>query len=915
MNKVGLDASHQRGMLRVISQMQRVRRQFKKFGWRVRAASLAIFIGIPCSDLSSETKVRSALSGEWHLVEFKEPHPQVYALRADDLTRPNQEHLLTEFPARLGHPDGPEVFFLSRVVVKAKKNLNHQQISQKHYLQVDRALTDRLAIFRAVTPFLAIQAAIALNQDAETEAAYPLVRRPFKRHSRFQAKTNDTYIDQAWHIDNRDAAGQPAGVDLKLRGAWSLSDGSGVTVAFSDNGMDIAHPDLASRASEGPHFNFGDNIASGNFINSDAHGTAVAGLIAAEGNNDTGVIGVAPKANLSSLVVFDINRRGREGIVTDDALMDMFEFEIDTIDIQNHSWGSVAEQQSGIDALSDRGIEAAVSQGREGRGVVMFRAGGNEREFLSNANDDGFSSDPRVILVGATRLDGNYASYSTPGACVLISAPSGDTLFPGVATTDHAGAEGYVSRGRADIEDYLLGDAGFAGTSASSPIAAGVGALMLSRNPLLTYRDVQQILIHASTHRGDLDPDVRENGAGFQVSHNTGYGLPDAAYAVELAGHWKNRPEAVEVVQTTRPNRLIPDRGLYLEILGNNVPAALRRISVRPGQGPFPENGTPAFPLLFQGEATAPISMDLTGRSALIRRGQNTFEEKVRHASEAGAEFAIIFNHQDQTEPPTLGGTDVNAIPVVGITQEDGETLLDYLGRSTNAQAQLNVDSATVEFDVTESLITEHVGLQINTTHSYRGDLRITLTSPSGTTSVLQAYNLDFSRGPRDWTYWSTQHFYETSVGTWTLKVTDQALEDTGSITSASLILRGVPILDIDHDGLDDNWERRAFGSLTFGPKADPDDDGINNAREQILDSNPSRSNRPLRLEISPWDESHVRLSWPSHPGESYDLITSPAGAQAENLIETIAGRFPESEIVLPTQENRVELYRLQRAR
>ncbi len=719
----------------------------------------------------------------------------------------------------------------------------------------------------------------------------------------------------AWHVDNRDAMGRAAGVDLKLRAAWSLTEGAGITVAFSDNGMDIEHPDLASRASKGPHFNFGDNLASGNFINSDAHGTAVAGLIAAEGDNEIGVIGVAPKANLSSLVVFDINRRGREGIVPDDALMDMFEFEIETIDIQNHSWGSVAEQLSGIDALSDRGIEEAVSKGRDGRGIVMFRAGGNEREFLSNANDDGFSSDPRVILVGATRFDGNYTSYSTPGACLLISAPSGDTLFPGVATTDHAGADGYVSRGRADIEDYLLGDAGFAGTSASSPIAAGIGALMLSRNPRLSYRDVQQILIHASSQRGALDPDVRENGAGFYFSHNTGYGLPDAAYAVELAAEWKERPEFTEIVETTRPNRRIPDSGYFLEILGRDVPSALRHISVRPGQGVFAENGTQAVPLVFEGEAMEPISTDLTGRAALIRRGNNTFREKASHASDAGAEFVIIYNHQDQTELPSLGGTDINSIPVVGLSQNDGEALLDYLGAHAQTEARLVVDSAVVQFEVDSTLITEHVGLQINTTHTYRGDLRITLTSPSGTTSILQAYNLDFSQGPRGWTYWSTQHFFESSAGTWKLAVTDQAQDDTGSITSASLILRGVPILDIDRDGLDDNWERRSFGTLTFGPKADPDEDGLNNAREQILSRDPSGSDRPLRLDVSSWDPDHVRMSWPAQNGKQYDLFRYSGSNGVGEFVETIDGMFPESEVVVPSSDSSHRFFKVEQKR
>ncbi|MBT5708767.1 MAG: S8 family serine peptidase, partial [Verrucomicrobia bacterium] len=733
---------------------------------------LMVFFALFSDQRIITAKSPKAPSIGYHKLEFQEPHLQVYYVEEAWLDSTSQEIPEEGLPAHFGVPSGKEVFLSKRVVFHSRKEIDQPQLFREHYLQVSRQISPNLVILDAINPISALNAALELNQSSDTLACYPLMQRHFRRHGTFAPAPNDTYIQQAWHIENRDSAGKRLGVDLNLRTAWATTKGQGITVALSDNGIDLNHPDLLSRAATGPHFNFGNNQPSGGFINSDAHGTAVAGLIAAEGGNKTGVIGVAPEADLSSLVVFDMNRRGRERIVSDDGLMDMFGFEVDQIDVQNHSWGSVAEQQSGIDALSEQGIHKAITQGRNGNGVIMVRAGGNEREFLQNANDDGFTGDPRAIAVGAIRFDGNVATYSTPGSCLLVSAPSGDDAFPGLATTDHEGADGYVTRGRGDLADYLLGDAGFSGTSASAPIIAGIAALILSQNPDLSYRDVQQILIHSAQQPMNTDPDITENAAGLEFSHNTGYGVPDAGFAVQLAKLWEPRPDAIEIVETRRPNRSIPDGGLELMISGRNTPSLLRLIPVRPSLGVFADDPTGPLPISFVGNLTQPITRDLSGQAALIKRGNDTFADTVEKVAEAGAEVAVIFNNQDQTEPPDLGGTEFSSIPTVGISQEDGEALVDYLDAQPAAKAEITLTPASVEFDVIETLLTEHVGVQINTTHTYRGDLRITLLSPKGTRSILQSLNNDRSRGPRGWTYWSTKHFFESSAGTWKLVIT-----------------------------------------------------------------------------------------------------------------------------------------------
>ena len=864
-------------------------------------------------DLTAKSPQPSAIG--YRIVEFREPHIQTYYIEESWFDSPYLELPEEGIPAHFGSPTGPEVLISRRMVLHSNNEIDQAQLLRQHYLHVSRQIASNLVILDAINPVRAILTALELNQSSDILACYPIMERHFQRHSNFVPAPNDTYIQQAWHVENRDSVGKRLGIDLNLRTAWATTKGKNVTVALSDNGIDLNHPDLVSRAATGPHFNFGNNQPSGAFINSDAHGTAVAGLIAAEGDNNTGVIGVAPEADISSLVVFDVNRRGREGIVSDDALMDMFEFEIDQIDIQNHSWGSVAEQQSGIDALSERGIENAISRGRNGKGVIMVRAGGNEREFRQNANDDGFTGDPRAIAVGAIRFDGNVASYSTPGACLLVSAPSGDDEFPGVATTDHEGRDGYVTRGRGDLANYLLGDAGFSGTSASAPIVAGIAALILSQNPALSYRDVQQILIHSSRHHSSTDPDLSENAAGLKFSHNTGFGLPDAGFAVQLSSLWKPRPESIEIVETRRLNRSIPDGGLELMISGRNTPSVLKLIPAHPSLGIFADDPTGPLPIALVGEAIQLITKDLSGQAALIKRGGGTFAKKIENVAAAGAKFAVIYNDQDQSEIPGLGGTEFSPIPAIGISQEDGEALTDYIDAQPDAKAEIVLTPATVEFDITETLLTEHVGVQISTTHTYRGDLRITILSPNGIRSILQTMNNDQSRGPRGWTYWSTKHFFESSAGTWKLVITDQERTDIGSITSASLIIKGVPILDIDHDGLDDQWERRSFGTINFGPKADPDGDGFNNAREHILQTNPTESDRPLEIELSKWDSKNIRLSWPAQSESQYDLFRRSQISGSAQELRTIDGHFPTTDIILPIQPQGSAIYRVKERR
>jgi subtilisin-like proprotein convertase family protein len=269
----------------------------------------------------------------------------------------------------------------------------------------------------------------------------------------------------------------------------------------------------------------------------------------------------------------------------------------------------------------------------------------------------------------------------------------------------------------------------------------------------------------------------------------------------------------------------------------------------------------------------------------------NDYATKLSLAGEAGAPFAIIYNYPDGPStacPPgeqlcPLGGTDFSPIPAVFIGSTEGTGLLALFQTNKNARARLAATGTSVTFTVTNQLSTEQVQVRLKTDHPLRGDLRITLTSPAGTRSVLQAYNADTSAGPVDWTYMSTHHFYEEARGAWTLTATDEGAGNTGSILYAALTITGVPIVDSNQDGLDDSWKQTYFGSLDVNPLDSPDGDAWTNLREFIQGSDPTRNDQPLRLDIAQWTTNQVdqvwRVSWPNNLANRSTLSLGPDAA------------------------------------
>ncbi|XP_012878148.1 PREDICTED: proprotein convertase subtilisin/kexin type 4 [Dipodomys ordii] len=98
------------------------------------------------------------------------------------------------------------------------------------------------------------------------------------------------------------------------------------------------------------------------------------------------------------------------------------------------------------------------------------------------------------------------------------------------------------------------------GTSASAPLAAGMIALALEANPLLSWRDLQHLVVRASKPAQLQAEDWRVNGVGRQVSHHYGYGLLDAGLLVDLARTWlPTKPQKKCVIRVVHaPTPILP---------------------------------------------------------------------------------------------------------------------------------------------------------------------------------------------------------------------------------------------------------------------------------------------------------------------------------------------------------------------
>ncbi len=550
-----------------------VRRFWRKWALLIFLTATVLTVRVDAGELKEQYRIKDhgvardfeLAKDELHVVtKTKERKAQKVETKAnaEDIRKAARELQSSsgdEVDLVLYEKDRPRTIFTRRVVTKKivaqlAPEADPIKIAVAARVKFRRRLSyaPEFHIFEVEGPGDSLEAAEALRAVAGVVSAEPLLE---KEHSK-KMIPDDTLFNNQWHLRNTGQGGGAAGIDANVTSVWDNYRGAGVNIGIIDDGLQFTHPDLAPNANTAIDHDFFDNDSdpTPSQANQDWHGSSVAGVAAARGNNALGVCGVAFEATLVGL-------RLTAGGTSDLQEADSFAYMNDVIAIKSNSWGP-ADDGKTLEApgpLALSAIAQAAQNGRGGKGTIFTWAGGNGLESNDNSNYDGYANSIYTIAVAALTDTGRQAYYSEPGANLVVTAPSNGGVKE-ITTTDLTGTNGYntgSTSGELSDANYTQT---FGGTSSATPLVSGVIALMLQANPNLGWRDVQEILIRSATKDQLIDTDWINNRAGFHFNHKFGAGLVNAQAAVNMALTWTNLPPAgVTTSAQTGLSVAIPD--------------------------------------------------------------------------------------------------------------------------------------------------------------------------------------------------------------------------------------------------------------------------------------------------------------------------------------------------------------------
>lgn len=281
--------------------------------------------------------------------------------------------------------------------------------------------------------------------------------------------------------------------------AWeTTTTATNVIVAIVDSGCRVTHEDLVANLWRNPREIPGNGIDDdgngwiddvhgidsvdndGSPDDKDGHGTHVAGIIGASGDNERGRVGVAWRVQLMPLKFLDKTGSGS----TSDVIA-CFEYaRVNGARIVNASWGGAAFSRS---------LQRSI-QRLQAAGIVLVVAAGNSAEDVDRHPDypASFGYD-NIVTVAATDARGEFSEYSSYGVQSIDLAAPGDAIYSCWSTSDTA----YVRA---------------SGTSMSTPLVSGVFALLAARFPEKTYHDWIDAVVGGVLPRPDLAGRVASGG-------------------------------------------------------------------------------------------------------------------------------------------------------------------------------------------------------------------------------------------------------------------------------------------------------------------------------------------------------------------------------------------------------------------
>jgi len=335
------------------------------------------------------------------------------------------------------------------------------------FIRVERLRLDGVSVADAVA---------RLSADPRVEFAEP------NYELRADRAPNDPLYPREWHLHNTGQTGGTPGADIRAPGAWDQFTGdSTLLVGDIDSGLDYHHPDLVANVWTNPGEipdngidddgdGYVDDVHGYDFANNDSdpmddngHGTHTAGIIAARGDNGTGVSGVCWRAKIVAIKF--LNAAGVGSVAS---AVEAIQYSIRVgCRITNNSWGGAGDSQA---------LRSAVAAAGAAGQLFVAACGNASRDVDVDPNYPSGYRLPNVISVAATDADDQLAIYSNFGATTVdLAAPGSDILstFP----ADH----------------YAL----LSGTSMATPMVTGVAALAMGRFPQLDAPAIRDLVLRS----------------------------------------------------------------------------------------------------------------------------------------------------------------------------------------------------------------------------------------------------------------------------------------------------------------------------------------------------------------------------------------------------------------------------------
>ncbi|WP_199609699.1 S8 family serine peptidase [Flocculibacter collagenilyticus] len=550
-----------------------------------------------------------------------------------------------------------------------------------------------------------------------------------------QVTPNDPSYDSLWGLHNEGQTGGTADADIDAPEAWEISTGSSdVIVAVIDTGVDYSHPDLAANMWVNPGEIAGDGLDNdGNGYIDDVHGINAINSSGdpmddnAHGTHVAGTIGAVGNNN--------------EGVVG-------VNHEVSIIGCKFLDGAGSGSTSDAIECLNymvtlkNSGVNVRLTNNSWG--------GGGSSQAMQDAISANEAADILFIAAaGNSSVDNDSSphypsSYENEGVLSVASTTHTDSMSSfsnyGLTSTD-LGAPG------SSILSTVPGGGydSFSGTSMATPHVAGAAALVLSVNPDLTHLELKDILMTSG------DDNAAMNGttvSGKRLNVNNALDAADPTPGFKFS---------VTPVNTTV---IAGESAVYTFEVGSIAE--------------------------WNGDVT--LSLDASLETATLSDTTvspgDTFTLTVDTTSETqwgSYDFTVTGTSGELVKEKTVG---LYVYP-------QGLTDFTYANNTPVDIPDNTPEGITSVISIPDDITVFGSSTYVNITHTWIGDLVVTLTSPAGTTATLHS-NAGGSDDNIDQSFASAAFNGESAAGDWTLHVSDHAGQDTGSLNNWALTVTGV---------------------------------------------------------------------------------------------------------------------------